>query len=40
MKDPGYSAKSAGGWHVTPKHTLYTLDPETLERADDAAVQA
>ena len=38
VKDPGHSAKSAGG-RLRLKHA-YTLDPTKSERADNAAVQA
>ena len=38
-KDPGHSAKSAAGVHVTPQHA-YTLDPTTLECRADYVVQA
>ena len=38
VKDPGHSAKSAGG-RLHLKHA-FTLDPTNLEWADYAAVQA
>ena len=40
VRDPGHSAKSAGGRLHLNMHTSLTHDPTKLERADYAAIRA